>query len=107
MRMLELDYKTMFGTHVCNMQFTGLLIRQKDFLPFSREFVFPVAVPLRFRLPPAVAHLRITMRPMVYFLRSAFGNNRRTATWTYRTVKVGCSFYEFIIDSGKTHILNI
>ena len=80
--MLELDYPTMIGLHVCNVLFPVLGL-VGNFLPLAGELVLPIAVPFSLGLPPEVAVTFSKMGPMPDPYISTFRHHSGTATWTF------------------------
>ncbi|HMM04789.1 MAG TPA: hypothetical protein PKC75_18065 [Dysgonomonas sp.] len=102
--MLKLNYQSEFSSYIRYMLLSSLFIKQEYFLPFKREFILPYTMPFGFGFPSAIAHSYIFMSPMMYFLSTAFCNNRCSTSWTHRIHKTGHSFRRFIVYQCETHI---
>nr|WP_245495500.1 hypothetical protein [Rhizobium ruizarguesonis] len=72
--MLELNDCTGFRFNVRDVQIASDSF-SPYLLPVRGEAVFPIAMPLSFRLPPWIAVADAHMRPMPHPLTSAFGDN--------------------------------
>ena len=80
--MLELDYPTMIGLHICNM-FLSVLGLVVNFPPLAGELVLPIAVPFGLGFPPEVAVTSAKMGPMPDPDISTFRHHSGTANWTF------------------------
>jgi hypothetical protein len=60
---LEFNYPTIIGLHVCDVPFTvfGMV---DNLLPISGKLFLPLAVPFRFILPPRIAKATPSMSPV-------------------------------------------
>src|SRR5277367_2917321 len=78
-RALKLDHQSAGSPDVRHMPLVGFLVHEHDFLPVGGKAIFPLAMPLGFRLPPGIAMCDGFMRPMPNQLSSALRNNLPTA----------------------------
>jgi hypothetical protein len=80
-RVLELKHETITSLHVCYVLLAVCGVLGK-LPPFTGKLAFPIAVPLRFILPPLIATPIAFVSPMVNSFVSALGNRAFTAKLT-------------------------
>jgi hypothetical protein len=100
--MLELDHESLFCFHIGDV-FFAVSVTLDDLLPVFREKTFPVSMPLRFWLPPWIAHTRSAMGPMPDSLFSAFSHDMSAAPRA-RSDEVRGSFCLFTVHHSKLHL---
>ena len=99
--MLELDYPTMIGLHICNVLFSVLGLVDK-FPPLAGELVLPIAVPFGLGFPPDVAVTSFKMSPMPDPDISTSRHHSRTAKWTFAR-KTRFGFSALSVNECKFH----
>jgi hypothetical protein len=100
--MLELNYPTVIGLHICDVLLT-ILASVDKLLPGDGKLLFPSAVPFSFVLPPGVTGASSLVSPVPHPDFSALCDHRMTASRTL-AAKIGLSLCALSIDDSKSHI---
>jgi hypothetical protein len=99
--MLEFNYPTVIGLHICDM-LLAILTSVDDLLPGHGKLPFPSAVPFSFVLPPRVTGAASLVSPVPHPDFSTLCDHRMIASGTL-AAKIGLSFFALSIDEGKSH----